>query len=72
MKGDVHSISSSPLLTTQHTTYLTSFLLPLAFVTFTPVPKLSETMLHFARFFILRDDERCEDLKYECLAKGLS
>jgi hypothetical protein len=72
VKGDVHSSSSSPLLATQHTKYLTSFLLPLAFVTFMPVPKLSEIMPNFAHFFILRDDERCGGLKYECLAKGLS
>jgi len=70
VKGDVHSGSSSPLLTTQHTKHLTSFLLPPAFVTFTPVPKLSEIILNLARFFILRDDERCEDLKYKCLARG--
>lgn len=63
------------LLTSPHpqrTKYLTSFLLPLASVTFMPVPKLSEIMLNFALFFFLRDVERCEDLKYECLAKGLS
>jgi len=60
------------LLTSQHTKHLTSFLLPPAFVTFTPVPKLSEIMVNFARFFIMRDDERCEGLKYKCLAKGLS
>ena len=51
------------LLTSPHhtrTNYLTSFLMALAFVTFVPVPQLSEIMLNCARFFILRDDERCE------------
>jgi hypothetical protein len=50
------------LLTSPHRA--TSFLLPLAFVTFMPVPKLREIMLNFARFFlILRDDEKCKDMK---------
>ena len=48
------------LLTSPHpqrTKYLTSFLLPLASVTFMPVPKLSEIMLNFALFFF------CETLR---------